>query len=194
MHGLALRVQPLGLRVGLGRSWSLTSSLLHLSFFIVPPSMRLSSPPASSRAPFTDYVSTVPDDRSAYSLATVHDTPSMNSQTSLLSNHSEVNYGTAPPSQPSSRRLLWNATLKMATIFLLSTAFLGGTLWLALPTLEECVLSKSGINRTRHLTVHDPGKTGRCSRFPRVLLSCRLSIFCSRSTGTSTHTASSSVM
>ncbi|TBU43223.1 hypothetical protein BD309DRAFT_991118 [Dichomitus squalens] len=62
----------------------------------------------------------------------------MDSRTSLLSNSSDANYGTAPPpSQPSSRRLLWNATLKMATIFILSTAFLGGTLWLALPTLEE---------------------------------------------------------
>lgn len=32
-----------------------------------------------------------------------------------------------------------NATLKMAVIFILSTAFLGATLWLALPTLDECV-------------------------------------------------------
>ncbi|KAI1797460.1 hypothetical protein LXA43DRAFT_969413 [Ganoderma leucocontextum] len=62
---------------------------------------------------------------------------SPNSRTSLLSNHSEPNYGAAPPSQPSSRKLIWNATLKMAAIFFLSTAFLGGTLWVALPTLEE---------------------------------------------------------
>lgn len=31
------------------------------------------------------------------------------------------------------------ATLKMAAIFILSTAFLGTTLWLALPTLDEYV-------------------------------------------------------
>lgn len=102
-----------------------------------------------SPAPFTDYVPIVPDDRSAYSLATVYDSPSPNSRTSLLSNHSEPGYGAAPPSQPSSRKLIWNATLKMAAIFFLSTAFLGGTLWLALPTLEECVLSKSGMMHTR---------------------------------------------
>ncbi|KAM5544575.1 hypothetical protein V8D89_001473 [Ganoderma adspersum] len=90
-----------------------------------------------SPAPFTDYVPIVPDDRSAYSLATVYDTPSPDSRTSLLSNHSEPSYGAAPPSQPSSRKLIWNATVKMAAIFFLSTAFLGGTLWLALPTLEE---------------------------------------------------------
>lgn len=107
------------------------------------------SPSIDSPAPFTDYVPVVPDDRSAYSLATVYDTPSPDSRTSLLSNHSEPSYGAAPPSQPSSRKLIWNATLKMAAIFFLSTAFLGGTLWLALPTLEECVLSKSGMSHTR---------------------------------------------
>ncbi|KAF8659051.1 hypothetical protein AX16_001923 [Volvariella volvacea WC 439] len=50
------------------------------------------------------------------------------------------NYGaTLPlsPSRQSSRRIIANATLKMACIFIISTAFLGGTLWLALPTLEE---------------------------------------------------------
>ena len=107
------------------------------------------SPSIDSPAPFPDYVPVVPDDRSAYSLATVYDTPSPDSRTSLLSNHSEPSYGAAPPSQPSSRKLIWNATLKMAAIFFLSTAFLGGTLWLALPTLEECVLSKSGMSHTR---------------------------------------------
>lgn len=89
----------------------------------------------------TPYSDTVPDDRSAYSMATVHDPPaSPTARTSLLSsNSSVVDYGAAPPSQPSSRRLLWNATLKMAAIFFFSTVVLGGTLWLALPTLEECV-------------------------------------------------------
>ena len=60
------------------------------------------------------------------------------SRTSLLSHHSsEPSYGATGPSQPSSRKLLWNATLKMAVIFTVSTIVLGGTLWLALPTLEE---------------------------------------------------------
>ncbi|KAK7051101.1 hypothetical protein VNI00_005213 [Paramarasmius palmivorus] len=41
------------------------------------------------------------------------------------------------PTRPSSRKLVFNATLKMACIFLLSSLLLGGILWLALPTLEE---------------------------------------------------------
>ncbi|KAJ3509887.1 hypothetical protein NLJ89_g4982 [Agrocybe chaxingu] len=41
------------------------------------------------------------------------------------------------PGVPSSRRIILNATLKMACIFIVSTALLGGTLWLALPKLEE---------------------------------------------------------
>jgi len=51
------------------------------------------------------------------------------------------NYGTAfpPPSPgvPSIRRPLFNAALKMAILFAISTLVLGGTLWLALPTLDE---------------------------------------------------------
>jgi hypothetical protein len=53
------------------------------------------------------------------------------------------NYGaTFPrsPTVPSSGRVIFNATLKMACIFAVSTLFLGGTLWLALPTLEPYVL------------------------------------------------------
>ncbi len=70
-------------------------------------------------------------------MATVHDVPSPTSRTSLLSTQSEASYGAVPPSQPSSRKLIWNATLKMGAIFICSTVILGGTLWLALPTLEE---------------------------------------------------------
>lgn len=97
------------------------------------------SPPSDPRAPFSDYNTTVPDDRSAYSMATVYDAPSPTSRTSLLSSsaRSEGNYGAVAPSQPSTKRLIWNATLKMAAIFVVSTVVLGGTLWLALPTLEE---------------------------------------------------------
>ncbi|KAF9523550.1 hypothetical protein CPB83DRAFT_862697 [Crepidotus variabilis] len=41
------------------------------------------------------------------------------------------------PGVPSSARIIFNATLKMAVLFVLSTLFLGGTLYLALPTLED---------------------------------------------------------
>ncbi|KAF8622550.1 hypothetical protein AX15_006903 [Amanita polypyramis BW_CC] len=41
------------------------------------------------------------------------------------------------PARPSSRKIIFNATLKMALIFVLSSILLGGTLWLALPTLDE---------------------------------------------------------
>ncbi|KAH9848388.1 hypothetical protein C2E23DRAFT_433883 [Lenzites betulinus] len=99
--------------------------------------MLQSTTPEYHTSPFTDYNRTVPDNRSAYSLATVHDMPSPTARTSLLSNDTDSTYGVAQPSQPSSRRLLWNATLKMAVIFFVSTVLLGGTLWLALPTLEE---------------------------------------------------------
>ena len=43
--------------------------------------------------------------------------------------------------EPSSRRLIFNATLKMACVFLASTLILGSILWVALPTLKECVRS-----------------------------------------------------
>ncbi|KAJ2969470.1 hypothetical protein NUW54_g12957 [Trametes sanguinea] len=98
----------------------------------------------SHSTPFADYSNsrTIPDDRSAYSLATVYgmSSPTPTDRTSLLSansNSSDQGYGATGPSQPSSRRLLWNASLKMGAIFLVSTILLGGTLWLALPTLEE---------------------------------------------------------
>ena len=37
----------------------------------------------------------------------------------------------------SPRKALFTAALKMAAIFLISTLLLGGTLWLALPTIDE---------------------------------------------------------
>ncbi|KAH9945482.1 oxalate transporter [Epithele typhae] len=92
--------------------------------------------PQRPDAPFSDYQSLVPSNRSSYSLATVADTSSPTPGTSLLA-HSEPSYGSIQPSQPSNRRLIWNAALKMAVIFFVSTALLGGTLWLALPTLQE---------------------------------------------------------
>ena len=58
-----------------------------------------------------------------------------------LNASSTATYGAVPhsPSRPSSRKVIFNATLKMAAIFVVSTVLLGGTLWLALPTLAEYV-------------------------------------------------------
>ncbi|TFY76486.1 hypothetical protein EWM64_g7528 [Hericium alpestre] len=53
---------------------------------------------------------------------------------------SSPSYGTTPisPGVPrNSRRLIFNAALKMAVIFTVGSLILGGTLWIALPTLEE---------------------------------------------------------
>lgn len=55
---------------------------------------------------------------------------------------SNPEYGAAESlyqSNVSSRRIMFNAAIKMAALFVVSTVILGGTLWLALPTLEECV-------------------------------------------------------
>ncbi|OBZ72671.1 Transmembrane protein 41B [Grifola frondosa] len=93
---------------------------------------------STSNNPYSDIQALVPDDRSAYSMATVHDLPSPTSRTSLLSAApSDSNYGATAPTAPSTRKILWNASLKMAAIFVLSTLFLGGTLWLALPPLDD---------------------------------------------------------
>ncbi|KAF4614005.1 hypothetical protein D9613_007702 [Agrocybe pediades] len=69
-----------------------------------------------------------------------HDDP-RSDQSPLLS-PSTPNYGATFPRSPgatstSSTRVIFNATLKMACIFALSTLLLGGILWAALPTLDE---------------------------------------------------------
>jgi len=75
---------------------------------------------------------------SAYTLATVQ-LPDHEESSSLLSS-SSVSYGTTPVHPPHHvRRVIFNATLKMAVIFLLSCIVLGGTLWISLPTLEPYV-------------------------------------------------------
>ncbi|TFK70306.1 hypothetical protein BDN72DRAFT_795457 [Pluteus cervinus] len=81
---------------------------------------------------------------SSYTLNTVNrysldDYDNAGDTSPLLSSASST-YGTTPtlsPSSPSPRKLVLNAALKMACIFVLSTVTLGGILWLALPTLEE---------------------------------------------------------
>ncbi|KAJ3775777.1 hypothetical protein FB446DRAFT_376309 [Lentinula raphanica] len=76
---------------------------------------------------------------SVYTLATVND--EQTSAHAPLLTPSTPSYGATMPRSPgtarSSRKLILNATLKMAAIFLVSTVILGTTLWLALPTLEE---------------------------------------------------------
>jgi hypothetical protein len=72
---------------------------------------------------------------SEYTLHNVGDHTPINTPTT-------PSYGsTAGTHRPSSRRLIFNATLKMVCIFLASTLLLGSILWLALPTLEESVSS-----------------------------------------------------
>lgn len=89
-------------------------------------------------------LSTFHDNDSMYTLHTVaadDDTSSTHSTpASLLLEPGARSYGTAQPSdrsRPSSGRVILKATVKMACLFLISTILLGGTLWLALPTLEE---------------------------------------------------------
>ncbi|KAI0315185.1 hypothetical protein OF83DRAFT_1246907 [Amylostereum chailletii] len=76
---------------------------------------------------------------SEYTLATVHYHDDENERASLLSNSSTGSYGTSPlaPTPPNRKRVIMNAALKMAAIFAIGCLVLGGTLWLALPRLEE---------------------------------------------------------
>ena len=109
----------------------------------------------------------IPDHRSLYSLATVRGSSPPSSTTSLLHSMSDSeSYGTARPTRPSSRRILFNATLKMAAIFTVSTVLLGGTLWLALPTLDESVSRSSSA--VSALILHTE-RIGRHSRSRSLL-------------------------
>ncbi|KAJ3983210.1 hypothetical protein F5890DRAFT_1414173 [Lentinula detonsa] len=79
---------------------------------------------------------------SVYTLATVNDLNNSESSVHVpLLTPLTPSYGSTMPRSPgttrSSKKLILNATLKMAAIFTISTAILGTTLWLALPTLEE---------------------------------------------------------
>ena len=79
-----------------------------------------------------------PCNASVYTLDTVDEEHDRHSDRSLLLPSSTPNYGATFPRSSSapSRTIIFNALLKMACLFLLSTAALGGTLWLALPTLD----------------------------------------------------------
>ncbi|KAF8638709.1 hypothetical protein AX17_002004 [Amanita inopinata Kibby_2008] len=95
--------------------------------------MALHPPPLSGPA-FSDNAST-------YTLHTVHE----DGEHSSISDRAPLitpltpSYGTTlrSPTRPSSRKVIFNATIKMAVIFIMSSLALGGTLWLALPTLSE---------------------------------------------------------
>ncbi|KAI0297274.1 hypothetical protein B0F90DRAFT_1634852 [Multifurca ochricompacta] len=87
---------------------------------------------------------TIHPNESAYTLATVQHDHEDDESSSLLStssssHHSSVSisYGATPIHPPHhARRVIFNATLKMALIFTLSCILLGGTLWVSLPTLD----------------------------------------------------------
>ncbi|THH14279.1 hypothetical protein EW146_g6036 [Bondarzewia mesenterica] len=110
----------------------------------VRPTPPLSSP-TITMSPFDLSLNdTIHSNASAYTLATVYDREDDLDDDSapLLSPASprSSTYGTTPLSAgvPSNnRKIIFNAALKMGVIFLLSTLLLGGTLWLALPTLDE---------------------------------------------------------
>ncbi|KIJ52648.1 hypothetical protein M422DRAFT_26217 [Sphaerobolus stellatus SS14] len=90
------------------------------------------------------------DNQSAYTLRSIpRDSDELSTVSTLdattpLRSATGQHYGsTSPalpplsPGVPSSRRLLLNASIKMAVLFVISCIILGGTLWLALPTLDE---------------------------------------------------------
>jgi len=74
---------------------------------------------------------------SAYTLDTIHFSrpPTPSSHASAPSYGSIPDSTRTPPSR--SRDIVVRAGLKMALIFAISCVVLGGTLWLALPTLDE---------------------------------------------------------
>lgn len=88
-----------------------------------------------------------------------------------------ASYGATPISYELSpaatRRILFNAAMKMAALFIVSTIVLGGTLWLALPTLEEYVAICSP-QVSLNLTI-SKGKTDPAFEYQRRLPSCRTS-------------------
>ncbi|KAJ7674182.1 hypothetical protein B0H17DRAFT_1082459 [Mycena rosella] len=71
---------------------------------------------------------------SEYTLQNVGDSTPINTPTTPSYG---ATFGPDGGHRPSSRRLIFNAALKMACVFLLSTVVLGSILWIALPTLEE---------------------------------------------------------
>ena len=87
------------------------------------------------------------DDASIYTLATIArpgspDSAELDENTPLNNNRQRSRFSCGSITrilglEGADRRLLLNAGLKMAVLFVVSTAVLGGTLWIALPTLDE---------------------------------------------------------
>lgn len=123
------------------------------------------------------------DSSSLYTLATMPVSPRSASPVSMRTTNSDrsplladaeagsTSYGATPSHQSSgsSRRILINAGLKMAVLFMLSTIVLGGTLWMALPTLEEYV-SPSVYVSGQFTDSHNKGKIDICSEYLDHLL------------------------
>jgi hypothetical protein len=131
---------------------------------------------------------TLHPNESAYTLATVHH-PEFDESSSLLSSSSfqysspPVPYGTVPVHPPNhTRRVILNATLKMALIFVLSCILLGGTLWIALPTLDPYAHSAPAPTFVNHLPFRSLERTARCCVYQSHLLTFRISTTSSRST------------
>ena len=119
----------------------------------VPPLTRTQSKALANGLSFVNAIHTHPNS-SSYTLRTIptngSDSPPSSPTDPLNPLHTNVsrNYGSTPtsarfpppsPGVPSSRRPLLNAAIKMAVLFVVSCLVLGGTLWLALPTLDESV-------------------------------------------------------
>lgn len=107
---------------------------------------------------------------SSHTLQTMHGDD--DERASLLSSNSNSSnsYGAATPSNaPNTRRIVFNATLKMAAIFVCGSLFLGGTLWLSLPPLEECVHPPLVVSPDSHVAVEP---TATCYGYQSPLSNC----------------------
>lgn len=131
---------------------------------------------------------------SSYTLATVqHDNNDNRESSSLLSApSSSSSYGTTPIRPPQHARIIiFNATLKMAFIFILSCILLGGTLWISLPTLEPYVLYPPPLPFFNPAPILE--RTARYCGYQSRLPTFRISTISSRSTATYILSASSSL-
>ncbi|KAI0028965.1 hypothetical protein K488DRAFT_89230 [Vararia minispora EC-137] len=102
------------------------------------------------------YSPTIHSNASQYTLATVrdHSNDEDDERASLLSHSSGASYGVPPPldplapTPPPRRRVILNAAIKMTAIFVIGCLVLGGTLWVALPRLEEMDRDKLRIPKS----------------------------------------------
>jgi len=80
------------------------------------------------------------DNVSTYSLRLIHNDDDDSDRAPLVTPLTP-SYGSTlrSPSRPSARKTIFNATIKMAMLFIVSTVALGAILWFALPPLDECV-------------------------------------------------------